>query len=390
MKKTSINKAPDRIVVRDFANTSDGGVPQVVGFDTGRENRPGKIYAASEDRYGDGNVSAKMTEFANGLYETWEKQGRLMANDSRFVEAHYSEPLTQYSVGWRDPNNIEATLEFVAPKVSTARRFEFAAFTNVEEFLTEVDDVREIMGEFKRVQYSSRKITTRTLNKGLTMRVDLDQVGETVQNWREMYTGRLMRRLLRNELIRGITALSAAPTGSLAVTPTWSALSAQDPDKDIRNLADVVCDTIGIQPNRALYGRKAWTWRRNTYGNMNAPAGYTGYAGAAYAAMAQQGVSDSIGVDEILISNERITTAPTTKSQAVGALVLCYLAEPNMTPEDPSAIKRFVSPTAGGTPFRVFEHQTGNPHLIDITVEHYSQIVVTAVNGIGKATITTG
>lgn len=304
-----------------------------------------------------------------------------LANDSRFVESHFSVPLTAYAVGWKDPNNIEATLEFIAPKVSVGRRFEFAAFTNAEEFLTEVDDVRAIYGEFKRVQFSSRKVTARTLNKGLTIRVDVDAMGETIENWREVYTGKLMRRLLRNELIRGIAALTAAAS---ATTGTWSASSGQDPDKDIRTLVDAYGDVVGIQPNRALYGRKALTWRRNTYGQLNAPAGYAGYIN-----MSPEQIADSIGVDQILVSNERYTTAPTTKSQAVGANVLIFLAEAGQTPEDPSNIKRFVSPTAGGTPFRVYEQQI-NSKLFDITVEHYSQIIVTGAIGIQKFAVTTG
>lgn len=338
-------QTPGTVVVQDMAN--DAGVDTMVGRDTGNLT-PGGIY---------------------------------LANDSRFVEAHFSEPLTAYAVGWKDPNNIEATLEFIAPKVNTGRRFEFAAFTNAEEFLTEVDDVRAIYGEFKRVQFSSRKVTTRTLNKGLTIRVDTDAMGETIQNWREVYTAKLMRRLLRNELIRGITALTAAAS---ATGVTWNASSGQDPDKDARTAADGFGDVVGIQPNRALYGRKAWTWRKNTYGQLNAPAGYAGYA-----AMSPADVAGSIGVDEVLVSNERYTTAPSTKSQAVGASVLIFLAESGMTPEDPSSIKRFVSPTAGGTPFRVYEQQI-NAHLYDITVEHYSQIVVTASIGIQKLTVTTG
>ncbi len=309
--------------------------------------------------------------------------GIYLANDSRFIESHFSVPLTAYAVGWKDPSNIEATLEFIAPKVSVGRRFEFAAFTNAEEFLTEVDDVRAIYGEFKRVQFSSRKVTARTLNKGLTMRIDVDAMGETVENWREVCTGKLMRRLLRNELLRGITALTAAASAS---TATWNAATggSQDPDRDVRTIVDGYGDVVGVQPNRALYGRKALTWRRNTYGAMNAPAGYAGYVG-----MSPEQIADSIGVEQVLISNERYTTAPTTKAQAVGSNVLVFLAESGQTPEDASNIKRFVSPTAGGTPFRVYEQQI-NSKLFDLTVEHFSQIVITGAIGIQKLSITTG
>lgn len=380
-------------VEMDVANMQSAdavlGLMPFLGNDQGNTNQRGVAYKADEARYNDANASKDLTEFANGLWESWARTGRQFANvdTSRFTEAHYSEPLTSYSVGWRDPNNIEATLEFCAPKVNTGRRFEFAAYTNAEEFLTESDDVRHIYGDFKRVAYSSRKVPAVTLNKGLTMRVDVDAMGETVQNWRELYTGRLMRRLLRNELIRAINAMAAAVAagvGDQSASGTWSAASGQDPDKDARTLVDGVSDLVGFQINRALYGRKALTWRRNTYGQMNAPAGYAGYVG-----MNPDQIADSIGVDELLVSKERYTSSPSGKTQVVAANVYVYMAEANQTPEDPSAIKRFVSPTAGGTPFRVYEQQV-NAKLFDITVEHYSQIIVTAPRGIGRLTVTTG
>jgi hypothetical protein len=49
-------------------------------------------------------------------------------------------------------------------------------------------------------------------------------------------------------------------------------------------------------------------------------------------------------------------------------------------------VKRFVSNTQGGTPFRVFR-QVVNAKLVDITVEHYSNILPTATLGVQMATI---
>src|SRR5688572_11109262 len=76
--------------------------------------------------------------------------GRLIAaNASLFTESYFSEKLTGFAVGFRDPNNIEATTDFFAPPVQTTRRFEYAAFTNAEEFLSDGDldsDLRAIKG----------------------------------------------------------------------------------------------------------------------------------------------------------------------------------------------------------------------------------------------------
>src|SRR6185503_15087673 len=124
-----------------------------------------------------------------------------LANDSRFLSAFFSEPLTTYATGWRDPNNIEATLDFVAPPVQVGRRFEYKAQLNAEAFLSETNDIRAIGSDFKQVEYKGTDETGKTYNKGLTMRVDLDVVG-AVPNWRELFTNRLLQRLLRSELRR--------------------------------------------------------------------------------------------------------------------------------------------------------------------------------------------
>src|ERR1700722_17210890 len=99
----------------------------------------------------------------------------LFANSSRFLEAYFSEPLTNYAVGWRDPNNIEASLQFIAPSVPVGRRFEWKKANNAEEFLSEViDDERAVGSDFKRVEYTASDVTDKTLNKGLTYIADLD------------------------------------------------------------------------------------------------------------------------------------------------------------------------------------------------------------------------
>jgi hypothetical protein len=61
-----------------------------------------------------------------------------LANEDRFTESYFSEALTAYAVGWKDPNNIEATLEFLAPMVPTSRRFEYASANNTENDLNKI------------------------------------------------------------------------------------------------------------------------------------------------------------------------------------------------------------------------------------------------------------
>src|SRR5688572_12549874 len=76
-----------------------------------------------------------------------------LANEARFTAEFASEPLTSFTVGWSDTNNIEKTLDFLFPPVQTARRFEFKKADNAEAFLSETDDVRAIGADYKHVEY---------------------------------------------------------------------------------------------------------------------------------------------------------------------------------------------------------------------------------------------
>jgi hypothetical protein len=56
-----------------------------------------------------------------------------LANEARFTSRNFSEPLTNYALGWKEPNNIEATLDFLFPPVMVARRFEFKKATRTRK-----------------------------------------------------------------------------------------------------------------------------------------------------------------------------------------------------------------------------------------------------------------
>ena len=170
----------------------------------------------------------------------------LLANDSRFLETYFSEPLTNYAVGWRDPNQTEATLQFIAPTVSVGRRFEWKKAANAEEFLSEVvDDQRAIGSDFKRVDYSAADVTDKTINKGLTYIADLDNVSGP--NWQNHKVAKLLRRLYRNEFRRGISALAAAATNSNVI---WDTSAGVNPDQDLKTDLLTATNASGIRPNR--------------------------------------------------------------------------------------------------------------------------------------------
>ncbi len=304
----------------------------------------------------------------------------LFANTSRFLETYFSEPLTNYAVGWRDPSDIEASLQFIAPVVPVGHRFEWKQATNAEEFLTEVtDDQRAIGSDFKRVEYTAADVTDKTLNKGLTYIADLDNVSGP--NWQNDKVGKLLRRLYRNEFRRGITAISAAATNTAL---TWDTTAGKNPDQDLKTDLLTATSTSGIRPNRILYGDTAFNKRSLSYEGQS---GATAFSQVATLNLDQ--LAARLMVDKVRISHERYQSSASAKSEILSNLIFAFYAEDGVDTEDPSNVKRFVSNFSaeqGGGLVRVYQQQISSK-LVAITVEHYSKIIVTYSGGIRKWTI---
>jgi len=299
-----------------------------------------------------------------------------LANETRFIESYFDEPLTTYAVGWRDPNNIEATLNFCCPPVPVPRRFTYKEWTNKESLLSETDDIRAIGSDFKRVEYTGKETEGKTLNKGLTVLVDLDEVADKA-NWEQLYVSRLMTRLLRSELRRAIGLLDDGTN----TAKTWDTTAGKDPDQDVLTDLIAATTTSGLRPNRILYGETAWDKRGISHRAQNTAGGF------ASASLSQLQLAALLMVDGVAVSKERYQSDASTKTQIVNNLVLEFFQTNSPDLADPSNVKRFVTPAEGaGGNFRVYTQQI-SAKLYVITVEHYSNIVSTSTLGLRKLTI---
>ena len=379
-----------KIILPQFANEIDAQAP-IVGQDRGQGYRAGQVLFANEGSYHPGNYDERLSGFMN----LSPRLAAIFANDAQFMETYYSEPLTNFTTGWRDPNDIEATLQFFAPAVPVSRRFEWKAANNAEEFLSElVDDQRAIGADFKSVKYTGTDVNDKTINRGLTLIVDLDNVSATgvgagqVPGWQQNAVAKLTRRLYRNSYRRALAAIAAASVNNNLVwnaQPVNPGVVPVNPDMDV--VADLVTQTniTGIRNTRVAYGDTAALYRQQAYGAQNNPAGYMGYAGTAQEAA----LASALGVDRVYISRERYTTGANAKAEILGAKVYSFFAQDNVDTEDPSNIKRFVSTfdgEQGGGLFRVYVQQISSK-LVAITVEFYEKIVITYAGGIRSLTI---
>ncbi len=297
----------------------------------------------------------------------------ITANENRFTAGNFSEALTAFSAGWIDPENTAKILDFIAPPIPVGRGFEFKRSDNAQAFYSENDDVRSIGAEFKRVRYDGESVNEKTLNKGLTIRVDHDEIAG--DDWQERYVQMLLQRLLRNELRRAVAALDTIAESQQPAD--WEGV--ENPDADIRKMLSEAADESGIRPNRLLFGESAWDKRMTCLESQNSAVAFKG------AAMAQSELAAKFLIDGCEIISSRFQSGATEKSKILGDTIYAFFAQNTVSKDEPSNLKRFYTPNEYGSPFRVYcdEHAK----YTDITVEHYSSIVATSKLGVRKLTI---
>ena len=199
-----------------------------------------------------------------------------------------------------------------------------------------------------------------------------DEVGDA---WRETNVQLLMQRLLRNDLRRGLAILDAAAANT---AKTWSS-GTPNPDKDVRDMLRQGTDVSGVRGNLVVFGEAAYDLRLDAYEAQNTP-----YAGRA-ASMTQEQLAQKYQVDLVRNIKARYQSSTTAKTAVVPSVVYSYLALKGVTKDDPTNVKRFVTPARGGK-FGVYvvEHEK----FTDISVEMYSNLVITSPLGIRKLTAT--
>ena len=351
-----------------LANAIDGE-GALEAFGSG-DVRPGKVYALSNED------AANLPPI--GL--------PVLGNEERFTAQYYSEPLTQYAVGWTDPENLEALYDFISPKVPVGRRFEYKLAVNVEAFLSELNDERQIGSDFKQIEYKGTTSYNKTANRGLKYRLDLDEEGAGILT-EELIVSRLLQRLKRNIYRRAVlTLLNLSATSNTNVVWTYNSGSNPNPqpDENIRTLIQATQLGSGVFPNRLLIDLKSWNIRKNSYAQQALAAGAIyGYGRTVDDVVADQSV-DGMMVSKALYQSAEWVTP--TKTYILPQNVVAFYAQDNPTRDDPTNLKRFVTPVADGD-FRVYRQPVG-AKFVDISVEYYDVIVQTATVGIGQLTVT--
>ena len=299
-----------------------------------------------------------------------------LANDTLFQQGNVDIELTQYAVGYKDPSDLEAELNAIAPGVQTPERFSYRSFDNTEAFLLDTgdNDIREIGGNFNELEdLHSSETETRTLNKGFAMRVDKDRV-KNQPNWQQRYVGHIRTRLLRCDVRRSYALLEA---GAVNTAKTWN--SSSDPDMDIANQQKAAADVVGFSGNTLIMDDTSWLTRMTAHRAQNT-AGSNASAGMTFEQLRQQ-----LGFERGYKSGSRYASSTSAKTQFLSSKVLIYTAREGLMEDDASNIKTFWSPCENGERFQVWIAEF--PKYYVIMVEHYSRPTLTSTLGIRKLTI---
>lgn len=298
-----------------------------------------------------------------------------LVNESRLTGATYSEALTQYAVGYRDPENLLAAVDYIAPPIAVGRRFDFKKIGDDQFFLTETDDERQIGGGFKRVEYSGSEQQAKTRNRGLKYILDTDEDGGVTSE--ESVVAMLQQRIIRNKYRRAMTALAAITAGSAAI---FSA--ATQPDELMRAELAAAQLEIGTYPNRGLIGLAAWNLRKAGMSGGDKAGHFAGLS------MKPAEVASDLFLDDLRVDKSLYQSTKTAKARIVSSNFYGFTAYDGQSKDDPSNLKQFYTPTGGGR-WRVLRKLTGDgDKLIEIVVEHYELILATSTKGVARLNIT--
>jgi hypothetical protein len=296
-----------------------------------------------------------------------------LANESLFTQDHYSEPLTTLITDWPDPVGLDVLMDYIMPPVEVSRRFEFKQAENAEAFIMDSDDIRAIGASFKEVTYTENTVQAKTLNKGLTVRLDNDQYTDLAMT-QERLVKKLRQRLLRSEYARGLAVMAAAATNN---PYTWSS-GARNPMADMRTVLLAGELLSGLYANRILWAKDAWATQQGAFEALNTPSGYNN------AKSTPQQIAETLLCDKGMVTGAVYQSGAASKARLAAGLIFFFYALDGVDQFDPSHLKRFWSPTESG-PMRVYTQVYAK--FVEVTLEHYSLPVATTTLGVEAITV---
>ena len=327
--------------------------------------KPGVIYAANESELNAAWRSGNVIEAAN--------DGNLAAGTMAL-----SQPLTQFSTGIRDRENLQELLDRVCPMAPVGGlRFSYLAETEAEEMQkrTVQQLARPVHGEFAETKITGSMVDGAVDNLGIITYLDIDQGGLVPEMQQAVVQSR------RNLILRSLIADALAKIDAAATADTsknWGDAAA-NPDGNMREMVKNCGDARGEDANVVVLGQGAMHYRQDAY---EVPTRTNGLERAGYST---EQIRSYLNVDDVIALRARYRSSSTAAAALLGAKVYAYNARSGLMPMDSSNVKRFQHIATGGA-MRVWIE--AGTHRVKIIVDCYARNVVTSTVGIRKRTIT--
>ena len=304
----------------------------------------------------------------------------MMANESAFQNTFFSQPLTDFAVGYTSQEEpLQELLDFIAPPVQTKRLFQYDVQNGKVAFeaVMNGEDERALMGEFKVVTWLDDKATGSTKSKGLTTFIDNDELEEMPYKLEEK-VATLKMMLLRADLIRANALLN---TLAVNTAKTWSS-GTPTPDMDVKKAIKAARTALGMQPNRVLFGGGAWEDRESALANQNTAGAFAGLM------RLESDVARFYRVRDIKI-NDLVYEVPGTGKTPIitDNKVFVFSGFTMPSTADTSNVKRYWSSVMGGGEWAVFVDKVTSAELTKVSVYHRSAILSPNTAGVQSLTI---
>jgi hypothetical protein len=307
-----------------------------------------------------------------------ERHGQIcLANDSLITQSTYLEELTSFAIGYggMSANRLRELRDFLAPaRPSNSRTVRVTQYDETEPWQTvDYNKVkRALLGDFMEVrQRTATKVDRTIVNRGLTVRLDRDQLKDKPM-WQETHTQWLLDLLMRASVLESVAVITAAATQDSA---TWDAAS--NPDLDLKQRLITLANITGFYPRNLAYGDGAALKRQTAYENQ-----LTAGSLAHSMAKSEADIATMVGVDRVIVNAERYQSSASAKTEIIGNNALLFTSAEKESPEDPSNLVRHVANASyGGGEYSVYVTEMG-VKTIFLTVENYELLALQHTSGL--------
>lgn len=277
-------------------------------------------------------------------------------------------------VGLIQNNGVVAAREFLAPEAATRldanKTYNYRFFPTKESIVSAqgtADIKRGLGGEFPYVNSDSDLKVASVENVGVSIVIERE-LARQEPSYRTRAFEKLVNIVEMATLMEAINALE-----SIATAETWNPADGFLDDKLAEWIADEG-DKAGFDPNRLMFGRRAWLTRRSSIGSANNAQNFN-------APRTIGALADELGVFGFI--PEARTASGASFPNVAANKIYAFIGDTGISGSDVSNLKMFSG--KGGLKMTQWNHPQGELEIL--TVSRWQGISVTSPIGALAVTV---